>query len=284
MNASPNIIEVSVQNFQTEVVEKSQQIPVFLEFYADGAEPSEQLAPILNKLATEFSEKMILARVDVQQNQQIVQQLAVRTLPTVKVIFQGQMAQDLEGPQEEATLREMIEQLTMSSVERIREQIKVYLAQGHRAEAIELLQQVISEEPHNHALQTELSDLLIMENRIDEAKLILASLPTDAEGISKPQNRVAFIELANELPPLAELLTAREANEDDLQLQYDTAVRLIADDQIEAALEGLLVMLKKDKSFDDELARKTMIKVFELLGKGDAMATAYRRKMFTFLH
>jgi putative thioredoxin len=284
MNASPNIIEVSVQNFQTEVVEKSQQIPVFLEFYADGAEPSEQLAPILNKLATEFSEKIILARVDVQQNQQIVQQLAVRTLPTIKVIFQGQMAQDLEGPQEEDTLREMIEQLTMSSVERIREQIKVYLAQGHRAEAIELLQQVISEEPHNHALQTELSDLLIMENRIDEAKLILASLPTDAEGISKPQNRVAFIELANELPPLAELLTAREANEDDLQLQYDTAVRLIADDQIEAALEGLLVMLKKDKSFDDELARKTMIKVFELLGKGDAMATAYRRKMFTFLH
>ena len=284
MNASPNIIEVSVQNFQTEVVEKSQQIPVFLEFYADGAEPSEQLAPILNKLATEFSEKIILARVDVQQNQQIVQQLAVRTLPTIKVIFQGQMAQDLEGPQEEATLREMIEQLTMSSVERIREQIKVYLAQGHRAEAIELLQQVISEEPHNHALQTELSDLLIMENRIDEAKLILASLPTDAEGISKPKNRVAFIELANELPPLAELLTAREANEDDLQLQYDTAVRLIADDQIEAALEGLLVMLKKDKSFDDELARKTMIKVFELLGKGDAMATAYRRKMFTFLH
>lgn len=284
MNASPNIVEVSVQNFQTEVVEKSQQIPVFLEFYADGAEPSEQLAPILNKLATEFSEKMILARVDVQQNQQIVQQLAVRTLPTIKVIFQGQMAQDLEGPQEEDTLREMIEQLTMSSVERIREQIKVYLAQGHRTEAIELLQQVISEEPHNHALQTELSDLLIMENRIDEAKLILASLPTDAEGISKPQNRVAFIELANELPPLAELLTAREANEDDLQLQYDTAVRLIADDQIEAALEGLLVMLKKDKSFDDELARKTMIKVFELLGKGDAMATAYRRKMFTFLH
>ena len=284
MNASPNIIEVSVQNFQTEVVEKSQQIPVFLEFYADGAEPSEQLAPILNKLATEFSEKIILARVDVQQNQQIVQQLAVRTLPTIKVIFQGQMAQDLEGPQEEATLREMIEQLTMSSVERIREQIKVYLAQGHRTEAIELLQQVISEEPHNHALQTELSDLLIMENRIDEAKLILASLPTDAEGISKPQNRIAFIELANELPPLAELLTAREANEDDLQLQYDTAVRLIADDQIEAALEGMLVMLKKDKSFDDELARKTMIKVFELLGKGDAMATAYRRKMFTFLH
>ena len=249
MNASSNIIEVSVQNFQTEVVEKSQQIPVFLEFYADGAEPSEQLAPILNKLAVEFSDKIILARVDVQQNQQIVQQLGVRTLPTVKVIFQGQMAQDLEGPQEEATLREMIEQLTMSSVERIREQIKVYLAQGNRPGAIELLQQVIAEEPNNHALHTELSDLLIMENRIDEAKQILAALPTDAEGISKPQNRITFIELANELASLDELLAARDANEEDLKLQYDAAVGLIADDQIEAALEALLTMLKKDKIF-----------------------------------
>jgi len=284
MNASPNIIEVSVQNFQTEVVEKSQQIPVFLEFYAEGAEPSEQLAPILNKLAIEFSDKIILGRIDIQQNQQIVQQLGVRTLPTVKVIFQGQMAQDLEGPQEESVLREIIEQLTMSSVERIREQIKLYLEQGDRVAAIGLLQQIIGEEPNNHALQTELADLLIMENRIDEAKLMLASLPVDAEGISKPQNRIAFIELANDLPPLAELLASRDADVDNLQLQYDAAVRLIADDQIEAALEGLLVMLKKDKTFEDELARKTMIKVFELLGKGDPMATAYRRKMFTFLH
>jgi putative thioredoxin len=284
MNASPNIIEVSVQNFQTEVVEKSQEIPVFLEFYADGSEPSAQLAPILNKLANEFSEKIILARIDVQQNPQIVQQLAVRTLPTIKVIFQGQMAQDLEGPLEESTLREIIEQMTMSSVERIREQIKLYLEQGDRASAIDLLQQVIAEEPKNHALQTELSDLLIMENRIDEAKQILVSLPADAEGISKPQNRIAFIEMANELPALSELLASREADEDNLQIQYDTAVRLIADDQIEAALEGLLTMLKKDKTFEDELARKTMIKIFELLGKGDSMATAYRRKMFTFLH
>ena len=120
---------------------------------------------------------------------------------------------------------------------------------------------------------------LVVDKKLDTPDLIMGELANKNSKRTK-----SFIELANELPPLAELLTAREANEDDLQLQYDTAVRLIADDQIEAALEGLLVMLKKDKSFDDELARKTMIKVFELLGKGDAMATAYRRKMFTFLH
>jgi len=284
MNASSNVIEVSAQNFQDEVLEKSKQIPVFLEFYADGAEPSMALAPVLRKLADEYQGKFLLARVDIQQNPQIVQQLGVRTLPTIKIIFQGQMVQDLEGPQEEAQLRQILDQLTMSPIERIQEQIKVLLSQGDRTGAIGMLQQAIGEEPSNYALHVELADLLIMEARVDEARQIIASIPEDTAGISKPQNRLTFIDMAAELPSLDELQTQLEANQDDLQLRCDLAIRLIVDDQAEAALEELLLVLKKDKSFEDELARKTMIQIFELLGKGDPTATAYRRKMFTFLH
>ncbi len=284
MNASSNVIEVSAQNFQDEVLEKSKQIPVFLEFYADGAEPSMALAPVLRKLADEYQGKFLLARVDIQQNPQIVQQLGVRTLPTIKIIFQGQMVQDLEGPQEEAQLRQILDQLTMSPIERIQEQIKVLLSQGDRTGAIGMLQQAIGEEPSNYALHVELADLLIMEARVDEARQIIAGIPEDTAGISKPQNRLTFIDMAAELPSLDELQTQLEANQDDLQLRCDLAIRLIVDDQAEAALEELLLVLKKDKSFEDELARKTMIQIFELLGKGDPTATAYRRKMFTFLH
>ncbi len=284
MNASSNVIEVSAQNFQDEILEKSKQIPVFLEFYADGAEPSMALAPVLRKLADEYQGKFLLARVDIQQNPQIVQQLGVRTLPTIKIIFQGQMVQDLEGPQEEAQLRQILDQLTMSPIERIQEQIKVLLSQGDRTGAIGMLQQAIGEEPSNYALHVELADLLIMEARVDEARQIIASIPEDTAGISKPQNRLTFIDMAAELPSLDELQTQLEANQDDLQLRCDLAIRLIVDDQAEAALEELLLVLKKDKSFEDELARKTMIQIFELLGKGDPTATAYRRKMFTFLH
>jgi len=284
MNASSNVIEVSAQNFQDEVLEKSKQIPVFLEFYADGAEPSMALAPVLRKLADEYQGKFLLARVDIQQNPQIVQQLGVRTLPTIKIIFQGQMVQDLEGPQEEAQLRQILDQLTMSPIERIQEQIKVLLSQGDRTGAIGMLQQAIGEEPSNYALHVELADLLIMEARVDEARQIIAGIPEDTAGISKPQNRLTFIDMAAELPSLDELQTQLEANQDDLQLRCDLAIRLIVDDQAEAALEELLLVLKKDKSFEDELARKTMIRIFELLGKGDPTATAYRRKMFTFLH
>ena len=114
------------------------------------------------------------------------------------------------------------------------------------------------------------------------ARQILAGLPPETEGIAKPQNRLMFIDRAAELSDLATLQS--KASDDDLGTQYDLAIRLVVDDQIEAALEALLVILKKDKTFEDEIARKTMIEIFDLLGKGDPTATAYRRKMFAFLH
>ena len=281
MDVNTNVINVTVENFQ-EIIEKSKQVPVFLEFYAEGAEPSQQLASILQKLVAEFQGKFLLARVDIQQNQPIVQQLQVRTLPTVKVIFEGQMVRDLEGPQEETILRSLLEELTMSPVERIQEQIKLLLSQGDRSGAIEMLQQVIQQEPGNHGLQVELADLLVMESRTDDARQILASLPADTDGINKPKNRIEFIDKAAALPSIDELRSQLEPG--NLQSRYDLAVKLIVNDEIEAALEQLLEMMKQDREFEDQLARKTMIRVFDLLGKGDPMATAYRRKMFAFLH
>lgn len=284
MNAVSNVIEVSVENFQTEVVEKSKDIPVLLEFYANESEPSQQLAPVLHRLAEEYKGKFLLARVDIQQNQQLVQQLGVRTLPTIKVVFQGQMAESLEGPQDESRLRAILDQLTMSSMERVREQLNVLLADGDRSNAITMLQQVIVEEPKKYELQTELCDLLIMEDRADEAKEILASIPADSTGISKPKNRLEFLEAAASLPCVTDLLSQIEAQPDALQLRLDLATQLVADDKIESALDQLLEILKKDREWQEQLARKTMIKVFDLLGKGNELATAYRRKMFTYLH
>ncbi len=284
MSANANIVDVSVENFQDEVIEKSKQVPVLLEFYSEGAEPSQALTPVLRRLAVEYQGKFILARVDIQQNQQIVQQLGVRTLPTLKVILKGQMAQELEGPQDEARLRQILDQLTMSPIEQIQAQIKILLAQGDRAGAITMLQKAVGEEPNNYVLHVELADLLIMESRSDEARQILASLPVDTPGIVKPQNRLEFIDKSADLPDI-DSIKARLAEEpDDLGARYNLAVHLVVDDQVEAALEELLCILKKDRTFEDELARKTMIQVFVLLGKGDPVATAYRRKMFSFLH
>jgi putative thioredoxin len=276
-----NIVEVTLQNFQ-EIVEKSRSLPVLLEFYAEGAEESARLAAVLQRLANEYGGKFILGRVNIQESPQIVQQLGVRTLPTLKLLYEGQLAQDLEGPQEEQQLRSLLDQVTMSPTERTREQIDLMLADGNREAAIGMLQQAIEEEPGNYGLQTELCDLLIMEDRADEAGQILAGLPDDAEGINKPRFRLEFIELAAGLGTIADLEGA--LSEGNLQSRFDLALRLIVDDQIEAALSHLLEIMKVDREFQEDIGRTTMIKIFDLLGKGNPIATEYRRKMFTFLH
>ena len=284
MSVTANIVDVSAGNFQTDVVEKSMQMPVLLEFYAESAEPSRQLSIVLRQLAGEYQGKFLLARVDVQSNAQLVQQLGIRTLPSIKVISQGKMVQDLEGPQDAQALRSLLDQLTLSPMDRIREQINSLLADGQRSRAIEMLQQLVSREPQNYGLQVELCDLLIMEDRGDEAKQMLSLIPGDTAGIEKPESRLEFNSLVADLPSIVELQSGVEENGNDLQLQLHLAYRLIVDDQMEAALDLLLSILQFDKDWEEQKARTTMIKVFNLLGKGNELATRYRRKMFTFLH
>jgi len=277
-------VEINAQNFQSEVAEKSQQVPVLLEFYAEGAEQCAPTSALLQKLVVEYQGKFLLARVDIQQNQQLVQQLQVRALPSIKIIFQGQMAGDFEGPTEEQQLREALDQLTMSPMDRVRDQINLLLEQGERGQAIQMLQQVIAEEPANFGLHVELCDLLIMEGRVDDARKVLAGIPSDAEGIDKPKSRLEFIELAGDLGSLDELRSRAEVDSADLQARFDYAIKLIVTDQVETGLEVLLAILQADKTWGEEKARLTMIKVFNMLGKGNELATGYRRKMFTYLH
>ena len=284
MLGSENIVEITVENFQTEVGEKSNQVPVVLEFYADNAGPSIEMSGLLKKLVASYQGKFVLARVNVQTNPQIAQQLQVRGLPTLKVISQGQLAESLEGPQDEASLRTLLDQLTMSPMEQIRGQLDVFLSEGDRVNAIGLLQKIIAEEPNNFSLHTELCDLLIMEDRIAEAKQILAGLPADADGINKTTTRLEFMEEITKLPGLDELKSRLAQEPNTLEDLFAFAQVLVVDNQMELALETLLTLLRQDKTWQDEAARKTMIKIFVLLGKGNELATTYRRKMFTLLH
>jgi len=284
MNPDAHVVDVTAENFQAEVAEKSKQVPVLMEFYAEGAEQCFATSALLQQLVAEYQGKFALARVEVQQNAALVQQLGIRALPTIKIIFEGQMAGDIEGPADEQQLRAALEQITMSPMERVREQIDFLLMQGERGQAIQMLQQVIAEEPKNFSLHAELSDLLIMEGQVDDARQILAAIPQDTAGIEKPKARLDFLDLAGDLAGLADLEAAAAADPDNLQALYNLAVRLVVEDRTEAGLEALLNVMRKDKAWEEELARKTMIKVFDMLGKGNDLATAYRRRMFSLLH
>ena len=278
------VAEVDAQNFQATVIEKSQQVPVVLEFYAQGAAPSEALTATLSSLVQSYQGKIFWARVNVQTNPQIVQQLGVRGLPTIKIVKDGQLLESLEGPQTEAQLRAQFDQLTMSPSDQIKAQIAQFVSLGDRESAMDMLREMMSQEPSNFSLHTELCDLMIQTQRIEEAETLLASLPDDAEGIEKARSRMYFVKIVQDLAPLAELAQAAAEKPSNQSSLFDHACALVVDDQIEAALETLLKMLSQDKTWQDDAARNTMIRVFELLGKGDPLASRYRRKMFTLLH
>lgn len=284
MSPGDFVTEISTQNFQTDVVEKSQQVPVILEFYAEGAAPSDELSSLLGALIPSYQGKLFWARVNVQANQQLVQQLGVRGLPTLKVVKGGQLLDNLEGPQTQAALSALFDQLTMSEGDQIRAQIAEYLSVGDRESAMAMLREMMVQEPLNVSLKTELCDLMIQANQIQEAEALLASLPADAEGIEKAKSRLHFVQQVSDLGPIEDLEALALSHPDDQSHLYHLACALVASDQIEAGLQVLLDMLRRDRSWSEDKARQTMIRVFELLGKGDPMASNYRRKMFTLMH
>ena len=284
MDASPAIIDVTVENFQSIVGEQSKSTPVLLEFYAEGAEQCASTSALLKRLASEYAGKFILGRVEVQQNPQIVQQLGIRALPSIKIIFQGQIAGDMEGPAEEQQLRSTLDQVTMSPMDRVREQIDFLVHQGERKQAIQMLREVIAEEPNNFGLHVELCDLLILEGEITDARQILDAIPQDTSGIEKPKSRLEFLDLVGDIDSLNELQARVASEPENLRARFELAIALAVEGRTEEGLDLLLDVMKTDNKWEDELARKTMIKIFSMLGKGNEIAIAYRRKMFSLLH
>jgi putative thioredoxin len=280
-------VEVGLQNFQAEVLEKSQSVPVVAEFYAEGAEPSEAMSSLLKQVLPRYEGKLQWARIDVQRNPQIVQQLGVRGLPTLKIIHQGQLAGNLEGPQTEESLAATLDPLFLSPLEQIKAHLESLIAAGDLASAIDALKQMIQQEPNNTALFVELADLMIQAGDLNSAAEILAGLATDTPGRAKPDQRLVIAQRVLELPSQAELeaqISDARTSEDRMTARLSLAFRLAANQEVELALDQLLENLREDRLWQDEISRHTMLGFFDLFDKGHPTPSAYRRKLFTLMH
>jgi putative thioredoxin len=278
------IFGVTTQNFQAEVVQRSRDVTVILYFWTDQAAVSVEMKETLEQLAGQYQGKFVLGEVDVAREPMIAQQLRVRGVPSLKVLRDGQLVDELEGPQSEAVLREMMDRLTMSSSEKLRDDLQVFLDEKRYDQALAMLQQALQGEPDNPSFKVELADVLILTGDLDSARQLLASLDEAIEERDRPAARLEFMEEAAGLPTRAELLSSITENDDDLEARYGLCVRDAVEERFEEALELAMDILRRDREFRDEIGRKTMIRIFSLLGKGSELAKQYRRRMFNFLH
>ena len=284
VNATPLVFPVDPESFQADVIERSSEAPVIVLFWAEQMPETLAARQFLDTRVNALSGKVLLAIVDVAADQSLAQHLRVQTLPSIRVVKDGQLLEQLDGPQGDEELAALCDRLTLSSAEVLQEQLSRLVEAGDFEAALSILKSAIAEEPSNSAFRVELADVLIYQGDLDEAKTVLASISDDTPNIARPRARLSIAEEASSFDNLSALLEKHANNAGDLQVQYEISLLHAAENRIEEALEAALDILCTDRKFRDDIGRLTMLRIFELLPSGDPLATSFRRRMFNFMH
>jgi len=284
VNATPLVFPVDPESFQTDVIERSSEAPVIVLFWAEQMPETLAAQQFLDARVNASAGKVLLALVDVAADQSLAQHLRVQTLPSIRVVKDGQLLEQLDGPQTEEDLIALCDRLTLSSAEVLQEQLSHLLETGDLQTALVTLKNAIAEEPGNMAFRVELADVLIHQGDLQEAKSVLASISDDTPHVARPRARLSIAEEASSFDDLSALLEKHSKNSDDLQVRYELSLRYASENRIEEALEAALDILCADRKFRDDIGRLTMLRIFELLPAGDPIATSFRRRMFNFMH
>ena len=284
MDAQQSVFEVTRQSFQTDVIERSRSMPVVLLFWTDQVAPSVDTRNAMERLVQQYQGKFALGLSDVTQDQVIARELRIQAVPSIRVIVNGGVAEQMDGPQGESALRTMLDRLTMSSGEQLQASLDEVVEREDWDTAMAILQQALNDEPNNPKYKIEWADVLLHKGEPEEARKVLDTIAEDEPERQRPATRLELHEEAAAMRPVHELAKAIEMSPEDLNSRYEIAVLLAVQRDYERALEHLMFILQKDRKFRDDIGRETMVRIMNLMGKNSPIAKQYRRRMFNFMH
>ena len=279
-------IQVTSETFETDVLQKSQETPVLVDFYAEWCGPCKTLGPILERLADEYAGAFILAKVDADAEQMLVAGMGVRSLPTVVLFKNGQPADHFMGALPEGEIRAIldkhVERVEASPLERAAELV----ALGQYDEAIALYQLITADDPENYDVYLDMAQALLKKGDLDSAEAIVERLP-DAQKMDPRAKSIvagkAFQDLLAGAPDRATCESRIAANDEDSEARYFLAVHLMVSDDVESAITHLLIIIRTDRQYNDDAARLLLIQIFDRLGNDDPRARTGRRQLATLL-
>jgi len=275
---NPFMLDVNEANFEQEVLLRSHEVPVVVDFWAEWCGPCKVLGPILERLAIEGGGRFILAKINVDQNPGLAMRFGVQGIPAVKAFKQGKVEAEFVGSQPEPVVRRFIQRLVPSPAEQAAQAANSLLVTHHWKEAEEAFREALAEDERNAVAALGLMKSLLMQGRGGEALALLEDFPPGSEWA-----------IAEQLRPLADLLAAVENNgpgydeQDPLAAELYQAGRLIVRGNLPAAMDGLLDILRQDKRYRDGLPRKILLAIFSILGDEDTLTRQYREELASVL-
>ncbi|WP_313212538.1 thioredoxin [Stenotrophomonas sp.] len=286
MSDLPHVFDATTETFETEVLQKSLQTPVLVDFWATWCGPCKTLGPMLEKLAGEYHGAFELAKVDVDTEQQIAAAFQIRSVPTVFLVKGGQIVDGFPGAVPEGQLREFLTQHGVVPLEAAPDEAETVEAPPLDPQAqVDVLRAAIAAEPDKEELKLDLALALLQTGATAEATALIDALPANLSTDDRAVRARARLDFASALQdaPAPEVLEARiAANGDDLQARHLRGVQLLLSGQDAAALEQFLDMLRRDRSYDDGRPRKLLIDAFKVIEDEDLVGQ-YRRRMASLL-
>ena len=277
MTLSEYILDVSEATFETQVVLKSFDVPVVVDFWAPWCGPCRVLSPILERIAIEAGGDFVLAKVNVDENPNLSIRYGVHGIPAVKAFRNGELAAQFHGAQPERTVRKFIGQLTPSEAEQAVEQAHSLLATRHYPEAEAAYREVFEQDETNSEAALGLVESLLIQGKGSEALSILQNFPPGTAWV-KAEGYLPLASLLNEVETAAPNLDLPP-----LDASLFQAGRLIGRGNLPAAMDGLLDVLRQEKTYRAGLPRKVLLALFSLLGDLDPLTRKYRDELASVL-
>ncbi len=280
-------VDVTAADFEQAVIETSKTVPVVVDFWAEWCGPCRALKPVLEKLAAEYAGKFRLAKINSDENQPLAQRYGVRGIPNVKAFVDGALVDEFSGALPEAQVRQFLDRLIPTPAEKLRQEtLREYAELKDAERALRMLGHAAELDPTNEAVRIDSAYLLMTLNRHDEAAQLLASLSELTKMDERVKTLFARLALAANAGNAAngDTLTRRIAdNPGDLDARLQLAHLHVAREQHAEACEQLLEIVRRDRKFNDDVARKTLLQLFSVLG-GDPLVGEYRRKLASALN
>ena len=279
------IIDINESNLH-QTLEQSMQMPVLFYFWSDRSQHCQELTPVLERLAQEYAGQFILAKLDCDKEQMVASQFGLRSIPTVYLFQNGQPVDGFQGPQPEEAIRALLQKVLPREEELKTHQAMQLMEEGKPLEAMPLLKDAWQLSNQNSEIGFLLAEVLITLNRSDEAEAVLAVVPLQDQD-TRYQSLVSQIELlkqAADTPEIQQLQDQLASDPANAELAAKLALQLHQVGRNEEAMDLLFSFLKSDLSAGEGQVRKMFQEILAALGTGDALATRYRRQLYSLLY